>query len=112
MQAGRLRHSVIVQRPGGSRDAVGARLTTFTDIATVPASIEPLVGREQFLAAERQASTTHKVTLRYASSISSIDATWRVKFGTRIFVIDEPPRNTDERNREITLFCTEGLRDE
>lgn len=112
MQAGQLRHSVILQRPGGTRDVVGARNTTWTDVATVRAAVEPLSGREEFLAAQREASTTHKVTLRYASALAGMDATWRVKFGERVFVIDAPPRDVLERRRTIELMCTEGLRDE
>lgn len=112
MQAGRLRHSVTLQSPSGTRDAVGERATTWADVATVPADVSPLSGREEFLAAQRQASTTHKLTLRYSSQIAAIDASWRVQYGSRIFTIDEPPRNTDERGREIILMCTEGKRQE
>ena len=112
MQAGQLRHSVILQSPTGTLDSVGERSTTWTDVATVRASVEPLSGREEFLAAQRQATTTHRVTVRYATQISAIDASWRVKFGDRVFTIDEPPRNELEKNRQIVLLCTEGRRQE
>lgn len=110
MRAGELRHRVKLQSPSGSRDAVGERVTVWTDEATdVPANVRPLNGREQFFAAQKQASTTHLVTIRYGSYVSGIDASWRVMFGSRIFTIDAPPRNIDERNKQLDLLCTEGL---
>lgn len=112
MRAGTLRHTVTLQSPGGTKDAFGSRLTTWDDVADVPASVEPISGREQFLAAQRQATTSHIVTIRYGDTWSDIDATWRIKFGARVFTIDAPPRNTEERNKEIILTCTEGPRQE
>lgn len=111
MRAGKMRHRIILQSPGGAIDEFGERTTTWTDVATVWASIEPLTVREQFLAEQAQSSTTHKVRFRYDSSLSTINASWRAKFGTRVFVIDGV-MNKDERNKEYELLCTEGLREE
>lgn len=113
MRAGTLRHRVTLQSPAGSRDAVGERVTTWTSVATnVPADIKPISGREQFLAAQRQATTSHIVCLRYAALWAALDASWRVLFGSRVFTIDAPPKNLGERNLEIELQCTEGDRQE
>ena len=112
MRAGRLRQKVILQQPAGSQDAVGERTTTWSDIATVRASIEPIRANEQFAASQQQASITHKIQIRYSSDVSAIDGSWRVKFGTRIFTIDGPARNMGERDRTLELLCTEGLREE
>lgn len=110
MKAGRLRHVVTLQSPSGSRDAVGQRVTVWTDEAIgVPAEVRPLTGREQYFAAQKQASTNHIVTLRWGRYLAALDASWRVKFKDRIFTIDAPPKNLDERNIEIDLECTEGL---
>lgn len=114
IEAGKLRHIVTVQRPSGTRmrDAVGAKRAVFDDVAVVHASIEPLSGREEFFAAQRQASTTHKIRVRYAQEIAAMDATWRIKFNQRTFTLDEPPRNTDEMNAELVIMATEGPREE
>jgi SPP1 family predicted phage head-tail adaptor len=77
----------------------------------VRARIEPLSGREEFLAAQRQATTTHLITIRHSSLISALDASWRIAFGARVFTIDNI-RNVDERSREMDLLCTEGKRRE
>jgi SPP1 family predicted phage head-tail adaptor len=113
MRAGTLRHTVTLQSPAGSRDAVGERVTTWTNVAEgVPANIEPISGREQVLAAQLEATTTHIVHLRYASLWAAMDASWRVLFGSRVFTIDAPPKNVGERNWELVLQCTEGERQE
>lgn len=111
MRGADLRHQIILQQPGGSQDVVGQRTTTWTDFATVFAAVQPITGREQFLAAQQQASTTHMITIRWSPNLATIDSSWRVKYGTRVFVIDQV-RNTDERNIELVLTCTEGLRQE
>ena len=109
MQAGRKTCKVVLQSPTGSRDAVGERTTTWVDVATVWAAIAPLTAREMFAAAQAQAPATHRVRIDYSSAVAAIVAAWRVKFGVRIFIIDGV-RNIDERNVELELLCTEGLR--
>jgi len=113
MRAGTLVHRITLQSPAGSRDAVGERVTTWTDVASdIPASVEPISGREEFLAAQRQGTTSHIVRLRCESPWSAMDASWRVLFGSRVFTIDAPPRNVNEAGRELILTCTEGDRQE
>lgn len=103
----RYRHSITLQQPGGSRDSVGERVTSWTNVKAVYADISTLNMREQMLVAQRQASTTHKVTLRYDPDLAAINAAWRVLFGSRVLVIDGV-NNVDERNKTLELLCTEG----
>lgn len=112
VKAGELRHLVTLRRPAGNRDAVGGRVTSWHPMGTVHAKIEPIQGRERFYAAQMQSSTSHMVTVRYGPETRDIDATWSILFGTRTFTIDEPPRNTEERNIELVMMVTEGPRDE
>lgn len=112
LQAGDLRHQVTLQRPGGTQDALGQRVTTWTDVLTVPAKVEPLAGRDAFLARQNQASTTHRVTMWWAPPLAEMNASWRVLFGTRLLILSEPPKNIDERDRVLELMCTEGLTDQ
>lgn len=114
MKAGRLRHEITLQSPfKGTKDAVGQPVVTWKDEATVWAEVRPLTSREQFIAAQRNASTTHFVSFRHNQSISGLNAAWRVNWKRfeRIFAIDGPPKNIDERNIEIQLSCTEGMTD-
>lgn len=111
MNVGRLDKRVVLQRPGGSRDALGERSTTWTDVATVYATVRPLSAREASIAGQRQSSASLVVEVRYAANISSIDATWRVRLGTRYLVVDGVI-NPEEANVLLQLFCVEGLRSE
>ncbi len=111
MRAGLMRERITLQSPQTTRDSVGEQVLSFTTVVTVPAEIRPISGREQLLAAQRQASTTHFVSLRYSPQVAAMDATWRILFGARVFTIDAPPRNVGELNVTLELQCTEGLRD-
>lgn len=111
MRAGNLRHRVVLQSPDGSRDAVGERTTTWTDVATVWASVNPLTVRELLAAGQVQSEVSHRVRIRHSAAVAAIDASWRVLFGARVLVI-QGVRNIEEAGVEIELLCSEGLREE
>lgn len=109
ISAGELRHRVDLQSPGvASIDASGGVIETWTQEASVWAGIEPLTGREQFVAAQVHAQATHKVTLRYSPQVAALTEKWSVLFGTRRFLIEER-RNLDEGNCTLELICIERV---
>jgi SPP1 family predicted phage head-tail adaptor len=112
MRVGLLNKRVLLQSPTGSRDAVGERSTTWTDVATVWAQIEPLSVREQLAAAQMRGSITHKVLIRYSSTVSAATHAWRISYGSRVFTVDGAPRNIKEGDRYFEFLCTEGLAEE
>lgn len=112
MRAGLLDKRVALQSPGGSRDAVGERTTTWTTVATVWAQIEPLSAKEQIAAAQARGSLTHRILIRYSTTVAAVTHAWRVVYGSRIFTVDGPARNLHEGNRYLELLCTEGLAEE
>lgn len=112
-RAGAFRHRVTVKRPSANRtkDAGGREVPDYDIVAEdVPARINELAGRSAFIAAQRQSEATHEVGLRYMPALADIEGSWIVEFGTRVFVQDAPARNPGERNRELILTCTEGVR--
>lgn len=109
MNARELRHKVIIQSPTGTQNALGERTTTWSDVATVQAKVEPVTSRERFVAVQTVGEISHRVTVRYSSTIIGIESGWRVKYGSRILVVDGPPRNLGERNRYLEILCNEGL---
>lgn len=111
MRAGTLDKRVILQSPAGSRDAVGERTTTWTTVATVWGSINPISARDLIAAGQTQTEITHRVRVRYSSALAALDSSWRVMFGSRIFVV-LTVRNIEEGNKEFELLCSEGLRTE
>ena len=103
MNPGKLRHRLQIEKKVVARDSYGAETITWTDVDTVWGSVEPISGREYFLAQQVQSEVTHRVTIRY---YAGMNPGWRIKFGTRIFDVLSVI-NTEERNREMILMTRE-----
>ena len=104
MEAGKLRHQVKLQRVTVAADSHGDQTKTWTDLATVRASIEPLSGRELVNAQAMQSDVTHRVRMRY---VAGVQTKHRIAFGSRVFDI-RAVRDIDERNLELEMLCTDG----
>lgn len=108
MRHGPLKHTILIQRPdGAAQDSAGQPIVVWIDVASVKASIEQLTARERFVVAQLQATTTHRIRLRYTTALESMDETWRIVFGIRIFQLVGKPDNVRERNREFEIMCVE-----
>lgn len=108
MVPGRMRWRVQIQRFTESIDAYRQRQKTWSTVATRWAEIVTLSGRELTSAQQRQAQTTHRVTLRHLGAEGSITPKDKVVFRGREFHvlwID----NVDERNRQLDVYCEEKL---
>jgi SPP1 family predicted phage head-tail adaptor len=105
MKAGKLRHRVSIQRSTPTDNEVGEGVLGWATIATVWAAIETLNGRELMRAQAAGANSTSKITIRYYSGLTVKD---QILFGARTFEINSI-QNTDERNIELVLFCTEAV---
>jgi len=67
----KLRHRVILQQPVQTRDSdTGAFVTTWDDVVTVWARIEPLSVREIIAAETEDSKISARITLRYRANIS------------------------------------------
>lgn len=110
MQIASLRKRVTLQRRGMTQDAFGQQTTTWTDVCTIWASIEPLSAHELLAAQSVTSEVSHKITIRYRADLAdpSVVAALRVSYGTRIFNISGA-MNPDERNRVVQLLVAEGL---
>lgn len=72
MQAGSLRHRVSIENPVDTQDSTGAPIPTWESVAEdLPASIQPLTGRELFAAQQVQSDTTTKITIRWIKGVTS-----------------------------------------
>ena len=107
MRGGLLRNRVTIQRDAGTTpNGFGETAASWVDFAKcVPVSIEPLMGRELWSAQQVQPDVSHRITMRYMPGIT---AKMRVQYGTRIFHVEGPPLNLNERNRTIQLMCREA----
>lgn len=103
MQAGKLKHSVTVQRDTGTVNSSGQVVENWTTYITRRAEIVPLTGRELFAAQQVDGEVTHKVIMRYDSGVTS---KMRLLFGSRVLNI-ESIININEANRDMELICKE-----
>jgi len=105
MQIGKLRHYVDLQSSSDVPNDVGEIEKDWSTFASVWASIEPLSGRELLQYQQLNAELSHRIVIRYNSSINN---KCRVVFDSRIFDINVV-KNLEERNVHQELLCKEAL---
>lgn len=107
MRAGDLNKRVTIERRATTQDTFGGQDATWSTVAVVWAGIQPMTGRELFAAQSVESEVTTQIVMRYQAGIT---AKMRVNYSGRLFnihaVLDE-----NERHRELTLLCSEGLND-
>ena len=115
MRAGSLNRRVALQSRTATVDSWGQQGTTWVDLlASVPAAIEPLSGRELELAQSLNSEITTRITLRYHPQLANPAAVAALRIVyvhagiTRYFNV-QAARNLEERNRDIELLASEGL---
>ncbi len=69
LPAGKLRHRVLIQQQVTTRDDDGFSHTSWVDVATVWASVEPLSAREFIQSGQTQAAITARITIRYREGL-------------------------------------------
>lgn len=109
MRAGRLRHRVTLETRSTSVDSLGARVDTWTTIATRRCDIKPLTGKENTADnAIEYSRVTTEIRLRYDSNLSRLKPHDRaVDYSQSPAVVYdiESVINLMERDREILLRC-------
>lgn len=107
MQSGKLRHLVTIQQFAPVQNATGEPVKTWSDVVSVYGRVEPLSGREFFQGQQFNSEIRAVIKVRYCTGIST---RMRALYAGRIYNI-EAVINTDERDRELQLVCSEGLND-
>ena len=107
MRSGDLRRQVLIQQRGTTTDSYGQRSTTWSDVATTMADIQPLQGRELEIAQAINAEVSHTVVMRYRTGIT---AAMRLVYQGRKFAI-HAVTDVDTRHKTLQLTCAEGLSD-
>ncbi len=85
-------------------DGQGGSTESWTDGATVWASLEPLKAYEKFQASQIQVPVTHRITMRYRSDVTAAS---RFTLGTRIFYVKEVI-NMNEESRFLVIKAIEN----
>jgi len=105
MEAGKLRHHIILQQPVAGLNAIREEVYIWADVATVWAAVEPSTGSWYFAGQQGESKVDGRVRIRYRSDVLP---TWRIKFGDRYLSIVSI-LNPQERNKELIIMYTESL---
>jgi len=86
LSAGALRHRVSIERQNNVQDEeTGAIVTGWLEIAaSVPASVEPVSGRDYIAAAQAESTITARITVRYRPNLN---ASMRIRHRNTIYRI-------------------------
>ncbi len=109
MQIGKLRHLVTIERRVETDDQVGDPVERWQLVARAWASVEPLSGRELVMQQQIHSEVSTRIRVRHRFA-GEPDAKMRVKHRDRLFNISHI-RNVETRDREIELYCTNGVND-
>ncbi|WP_074025201.1 phage head closure protein [Xenorhabdus eapokensis] len=105
MQAGRLRHRILLQNFTQIKLPSGQRMQEWQDVATVWAEVKHISGRELLASGAELPETTVRVWLRYRSDVTSA---FRMVFRGQIYdiqaVIPDPKRT------QLELLCKQGVK--
>jgi SPP1 family predicted phage head-tail adaptor len=104
LRIGSLNRRIELQAPQRVSDGLGGFSTTYVTKFTVWAKIESLRGEESLLAMQLQSHITTRITIRY---MQTIDSSWRIKYGKRIFNISGDPINPGEDKKTLEIMCME-----
>ncbi len=106
MNPGKLNKRIWFQKKRLIRDAESNTKEDWIDAITVWAAIEPLRGREYYAAAAANAESIVRFRIRYRKDVT---ADMRIKYNDRIYELNSPPIDPEERHKELILMCKEVL---
>lgn len=106
MDAGRLRHRIMLQSQQTTRDSDGRLVVSWRDEGEVWAAIEPLSAREFIQAGAAQSAVTARITIRHRADVR---ASWRATHAGRIYNIQGVLADKDSGLEYLTLPVSEGV---
>ena len=101
MRAGTLDQRVTLERLTGGVDELGQPFEDWATVATVWASVQPLVGREFIAAQAAQSEVTTRVVIRYMAGLTAAD---RVLHDGRVYEVTAV-LDVRSQNDELVLMC-------
>lgn len=109
MKAGKLRHRVTLQAPGGTQDPVTGEMTPgWADVATVWAHVRYTSGREFRQSATDQAQGIGDITMRHREDVA---ANWRGLWRGKVLNLSAPLPDEESGRDYLTIPFTEGVGD-
>jgi len=109
MQAGKLRHRVVIQEPVNYQNTeTGSIESSWQDVATIWADVYPLSAREFISAQSEHGEITTRITIRFRRNISNKN---RILYEGKIFNIEGVLPDPVSGREYLTLPCSEGVND-
>lgn len=110
MQAGKLRHRCIIEKPGGQTQDpnTGAMIEDWEEVGKAWMAIEPLSARAFIAAQAAQSEVTGQLVMRYREGI---DSSMRVRKGSTIYNIEGVLPDNRSGREYMTLPYSEGVND-
>ncbi|HSH26646.1 MAG TPA: phage head closure protein [Wenzhouxiangella sp.] len=103
--AGKLRHTITIEREQSVSDGAGGSYLTWATVATPRAYIKPMSGGERLQAMRLEATVTHRIFIRYRDDLLTSD---RINFNGRLMQI-RALINLEERDRWLEIYADEGV---
>lgn len=110
MNAGKLRHRLLLEEPIATQDDTGGEVINWSVFGTVSSDIEPLRGREQLIANQSLAPFDTRIRIRWSPAVERVTAKWRGTHRGTIYNF-ESISETDMARREIVIMAQSGLND-
>lgn len=109
-QIGHLRERVRIEKLADDleRDAAGAEIPEWEEVATVFASVEPLAGRELMAEGQVQANQTYLVEMRGRAGVTPKNRLVWVTGGDRVLNIVSAPPATGASGK-LVITCLEEV---
>ena len=86
----------------------GQVIKTWVHYGTFWARIDPIRGRERFVAAQEISTVTNVITMRWTSATAGITPEHRIVYKNRIFSINMT-RDLRERGMWLQMVCSEVI---
>ncbi|MEM7619807.1 MAG: phage head closure protein [Pseudomonadota bacterium] len=99
MNVGQLRRRLDIEQLNRVSDGAGGYATSWVNVDTVWAKVEPKIGRERLIAEQVSSRTNYDIVIRYRSDIT---AEMRFRDGTQVFHILS---FFDENDQKSYLKC-------
>lgn len=94
------------ETPTKTTDVEGGLVDSWATIDTVWASLSPLRGEEKLQADQVAGSTSHRIRIRYSTTLAALTSKDRAVLGSRIFDLT-PPLDLMEGHRELEIMAKE-----
>ena len=107
MNTGAMRHKIIIEALTETRNSSGGEKFLWQKVCDVQSEIIPLSGRALFAAQQNHSEVTGIIKMRFRADIT---AKMRAVYNNKIYSI-HAPINVGERNKELHLMVSEGVRE-